>query len=302
MKNSLNNQKIIIDNVKKETRQALVMDEVSITVHKGEIFALMGCAGSGKSLLSKIILKLVKKSKGKAAVVGSFGAVVQQQNFYPEKSGYATLQYYALVNIIPIKRNRIVNTLNLLGLKNIMYNPIESYDSSQLARLKIAVALVSKPEVLILDDPFMNLSDNEAREVRFILKSLANEEEVAILITTDDLKHVEEICDTIGVIDDGMMISIKSYNEMIADDAAYTKISISTPTPNYAAKVIEENLKFQAYLCGAMVVVNTPSGNAQMIADELLEEGIQILRMQRVNRSLQEQYYDIMQMRRRSAL
>ena len=298
MKDTLITEKLVINDIKKETRQSLVMDEVTIKVHKGEIYALVGKAGSGKTLLSKIILKLVRKTDGKATVVGSFGTVVQQQNFYPEKSGFATLQYYALVNIKAISRNRIANTMNLLGLKSVMHRAIETYSASQLARLKIAVSLVSRPEVLILDEPFLHLSDAEAREVRFVLKSLADKEQVAIFITTEDLANVEEICDTVGIIDDGMMITTKSYNELIANDAPYTKISISTPTPNYAAKLIEENLNFQAYLCGSMVIVNTPSSNAQQIADELLAGGIEILQMQRVNRSLQEQYFEIVNARR----
>lgn len=293
-------KKLEVKDLKKATKSALVMDDVTFTVHAGEIFALVGEPESCKTLLSKIVVKLVKKTNGEVVVGGKLGASLEQQKFYPNKSAYKILEQHAYLHRRPISHNRIINTLNLVGLKDKRHALIESFDASAIARLKIAIAIYASPEILILDEPFANLSPVEAHTIRVIIKTIAENEKAAVFITAQNAADVEEICDTIGIIDEGLMVSIKSYNQHIRDDAPYEKMRVQTQTPNYAAKVIEQDLGFTTHLCGEWVVVDTPPANAQKVADALIALGIKILSVERVNRSLQEQYYEIVSARRRN--
>jgi len=309
MENSV--QKLEIRGVQKATKNALVMDEVSITVHEGEIFALVGGPKSCKTLLSKIVVNLVKKTKGEVLVDGisgkksqiaarKIGASLEQQKFYSHKTAYKVLEHHAVMYDNSATYADIVNTLNLVGLKQAMHIPLGEFDASATARLKIALAIYSKPEIIILDDPFRNLSDSEALSIRMVLKTVADVKKSAVLITAQKVSDVEEICDTIGIIDDGVMILIKSYNQFMRDDAPYEKVRVFTQAPNLAAKIIEKELGFNSHLCGEWVVVDTPPANAQKIASTLIGRDIKVLSMQRVNRSLQEQFYEIITARRNS--
>ena len=287
------------------------MDEVSITVHEGEIFALVGGPQSCKTLLSKIVVNLVKKTKGEVVVDGKpgtnhkrtfkkIGASLEQQKFYPHKTAFKTLEQHAIVHRHAVTRASIINTLNLVDLKKTMHNTLNRLDESAIARLKIALAIYSRPEILILDDPFRSLSDDDAARIRTVIKTIADTKKTAVLITAQSIADVEEICDTIGIIDDGMMVTVKSYNQFFRDDATNERIRVHTPTPNYTAQVIEKELGFETYLCGEWVVIETLPVGAQIIADTLLGKDIKILSMQRVNRSLQEQFYEIITAHRNS--
>jgi ABC-2 type transport system ATP-binding protein len=306
-------RKLEIRNLQKSTKTALVMDEINITVHAGEIFALVGGPASCKTLLSKIVVNLVKKTGGDVLVDGitnkkfklsakKIGVSLEQQKFYPDQTPYKLLGQYAMLNKRILSHKRVVNTLNLVGLKDVMHNTLNRFDASKTARLKIALAVYGDPEILILDDPFRNLSAEESFRIRTILKTVAAEKQTAVFVTAKQVTDVEEICDTIGIIDDGFLVTVKSYNQFMKDDAPYETMRVQTPTPNYAAKIIEENLHFKTHLCGEWVVVDTKPANAQSVADVLVAGGIKILSVQRVNRSLSEQFYEIISARRNRQL
>jgi ABC-2 type transport system ATP-binding protein len=305
-------QKLEIKSVQKATKTALVMDGVDITVHEGEIFALVGGPKSCKTLLSKIVVNLVSKTQGEVLVDGTsikkpkvtakkIGASLEQQKFYPHKTVFKTIEQHALIHgHLDIEHAHIVNTLNLVDLKKNMHQTLGKLDESDIARLKIALAIYSQPDIIILDDPFRKLTETQARTIRMVIKTIADYKKTAVFITAQKIEDIEDIADTIGIIDDGMMVMVKSYNQFIRDDAPYEKVRVHTLAPNFAAKTIEKDLGFETFLCGEWVVIETLPENAQKIADVLLSKDIKILSMQKVNRSLQEQYYEIIIARRNS--
>ena len=290
--------KLKIEDLQKSTKTALLMDEINIAVHAGEIFALVGGPESCKTLLSKIVVKLVKKTKGEVRLDGKFGASLHQQNFYKNLTAYKTIEQYAKLQKHPVSRSRIVNVLSLVDLKKVMHQTLDRFDAGAIARLRIAIAIFTSPKILILDDPFRNMTREQAHKIRVIIKTIAEVKGTAVFITTQNAADVEEICDTIGIIDDGFIVTIKSYNQFIRDDAPYETMRVQTPTPNYTAQIIEETLKYNTHLCGEWVVVDTPPTNAQAIADALTARGVKVLSVQRVNRSLSEQFYEVISSRR----
>ena len=303
-------RKLEIKNLKKATSSALVMDDINLTVHEGEIFALVGSPESCKTLISKIVVNLVKKSGGEILVDGTthskhnrnarkIGASIQQQNFYPSQTAYKTLVQHAQLNKYPVNHAKVTNTLNLVDLKKTMHNTLNRLNLSSLSRLKIAVALYEQPEILVLDEPFKNLTPDEAHKIRTIIKTIADTKKSAVFITAANITDVEQICDTVGIIDDGLMVTVKSYNQFIRDDAPYETVRVMTQVPNYTAKVIEEDMNCATHLCGEWVVIDTKPMNAQAVADTLARHDIKLLSIQRVNRSLQEMYYEIMSARRK---
>lgn len=305
-----NNTALEILNLKKSRKSLLVMDEISFNVHAGEIFVLAGVKGSGKSLLSKIVMSLVKKTDGSVKVGGvdnikkfetaikQIGAVTEEQSFYMDMSGFKAVSHSAALNMRPISRGRIINIMTLLGLRRVMHLPIARYNRSQLQLLKIASAIASKPELLVLDEPLKNLGLEQKRAVSLVIKTLAAKNEVAVFFTTESLSEVQDICDTIAIIDDGMIVQIKSYNSMLRDDAPFTKISISTPTPNLAAKLIMEKSPYTASLCGSYVIVGTQPQNAQKVVDMLRVNGVKVFGAERVNRPLDALFFETLQRKR----
>jgi ABC-2 type transport system ATP-binding protein len=289
-----------IENVEKLTPKKLVMADINIHLNKGEIFALVGEPQSGKTLLSKIIITLVHKTKGviKVADRNFVGTFLQQESFMPKDRPIDVIQDYCKINDRPFNIKRVKNILTLLKLKQKAYTPIYKLTESETDRLKIAMPIIVQSDILILDYPFADLTKEESHELRVILKTLADKMQVAVLITARTMAEIEEFCDTIGIIDDGMIVEIKTYNEMLQRDADHTKIAVKVIHPNYAAKIIETELEFRTQLCGDCVIVTAVPDNAQKIVDALTDKHLSVLAVTKVHRSLQNQYYEIIQKRR----
>jgi len=306
-------EKVKVDNIEKFTTKKRVVTPLSFTVHEGEIFVLAGPEGSGKTLVAKMMINLVRKSGGRIKLSGRIhtdtlyntsdvGYVLWEQTFEPKHSAHQALDISAKLSGNPVTNKRIKNVLDLMGLTSLGKIPVERFGAQEISRLKIACALVTKPKILVMDSPFDQLSHEDAVAVRIILKTLADNLGTAIVITSPTLAGVEEICDTVGIIANGVVISVKSYNEMVKPLDAQAKIGVFTTNPTGASKIIERELKFTTQLAGDKVIVNTPPSNAEKIYDFLVKNGITVIKMEKVHASIQEEYFKIMQGRGGSIL
>jgi ABC-2 type transport system ATP-binding protein len=289
------NEVVKIDNKK------MLMTDVSVVLHKGEIFALVGERESGKTLFSKILVNVSRKTGGQIKLhSGEFVAIaLDRQQFLPTESVLTTIKDYCKINNRTFNLKRTKNILLLVNMKEKLHTNIRNLTPLEAARLKIALPIITRADVIILDDPAAKLTDDENKELGVLLKTMAEKRNASILITSRKLDKIEEYCDTIGIIDDGMIVSIKSYNEMIEGDKSKAKISIKTLHPNYAAQTIENELGYDTKLIGDCAVVNTSPTNAEKIIEKLKQYNIEIITVTQVNRSLQEIYYDLVRYKRK---
>lgn len=289
-----------ISNLEKTTAKKMLMTSVNITLHEGEIFALVGEHQSGKSLLSKLILTLSRKTKGSIKIKANkyLGAFVQSECFMPRDTVATIIKDYCKINDRTCNMEKAKNILSLLHIKERLHTPAYKLTTSEKDRLKLALPLIVQSNILILDAPFTNLAPKEAKDLRVLLKMVSNTLKTAIIITALKMAEIEEICDTIGIIDDGMIIAIQSYNQMIAKERDQAKLAVTVAQPNYAAKVIETELKLPTKLCGDKVIINTKPENAQQIVDKLVEKNITVLAANKAYRSLEFQYLEIINNRK----
>jgi ABC-2 type transport system ATP-binding protein len=288
------------NNLEKMSGRRLIMADVCLNLHEGEIFALVGESSSGKTLLSKILVNVSRKSGGSVKINhhNFIGVALERQQFLPMETVQTTIKDYCKINARTINMKRVKNTLALVNLRDKLHTKVRDLSASELTLLKTALPVIVRADVIILDNPSANLTDEENRELGVLLKTLAEKLKTAVIITAKRMDKIEAFCDTIGIIDDGMIVAIKSYNEFIDGDKGNAKISIKTTHPNYAAQVIEQRLRLRTHLCGDCVIVNAPPEDAQQIADILYDKKIDIIAVTKVHRPLQELYYEIVKSRR----
>ena len=289
-----------ISNLEKTTAKKQLMASVNLTLHESEILAVVGEHQSGKSLLSKLILTLSRKTKGTIKVSGDqfLGAFIPREQFLPKDSVHTIIKDYCRLNNRLCKRSKVKNILALLNLRDQLHTRYGDLSNSEKDRLKIALPLIARTDILILDAPFTNLKPDEAKDLRVILKKIATEFKTAIIVTARKMAEVEEFCDTIAIIDDGMIIAIQSYNKMIAREFDQAKLAVTVAQPNYAAKVIETEFKVPVKLCGDQVIINLKPERVQTVVDKLIEKHITVLGANRVYRSLEHQYWEIIKNRK----
>ncbi len=292
---------LTITNLEKEDANKLIMANVNLTLHEGEILALVGEHHSGKSLLAKLILTLTHRTRGEIQVSTNqyMGAFIPHEQLMSNITVQAAIKDYCQLRDYPYDGKNVKNILALFNLRKYLNYKISQLTINERDLLKIAMPLILRTDILILDNPFLNLDQKQAKDLRVLLKKISNELHTSILITASKMSDIEEICDTIAIIDDGVIISIQSYNAMISREMDQAKLGVTVAEPNYAAKLIEDTFQVPARLCGDQVIINLKPERVQDVVDMLLSANVTVISAQRVFRSLDNQYWELINSRKK---
>jgi ABC-2 type transport system ATP-binding protein len=202
-------------------RYAAALDDVSLSVEAGEIFGVVGQAGSGKSTLMRILGTLIVPDRGEARVFGL--DVVRQahqvQNLTNRVSVVASLfpKRTVLENLLAGQRNTTVSTRNQEYIRSLLerlgvapeqiQRPAGELNRKDQQKVSLAWAILSRPRLLLLDEPLTGL-DRQGRLALFdLLWELREEEGVTVLLTGNSLYELNDLCDRIAVLDEGRLIA-----------------------------------------------------------------------------------------------
>lgn len=198
---------------------------VSFSVERGEVFGLLGPNGAGKTTTVKILSTLLLPDSGSAYVMGydvvrepeevrrRIGASLSvERGFFWKLTGRENLRYFGMLYGLDGSRlsERVNYSLKLVGLDELGASDklYEEYSTGMKARLSIARAILTDPEVLILDEPTLGLDPNSARLVRELLMRIAHEEGKTVLLTTHNMFEAEIVCDRVAIINSGRIIAL----------------------------------------------------------------------------------------------
>ncbi len=196
------------------------LDKLSLSVRDGSLFGLLGPNGSGKTTLISILAGTLTSSAGQVAVGGNdlpaaraaaqalCALVPQEYAFYPTLTVAENLIFFADVQSIPRmeRGGRIGDALVVAGLENAAATRAERLSGGMKRRLNLAIGLLNRPRLLLLDEPTVGI-DPQSR--RFILESIQriNRGGTTVVYTSHYLEEVEALCDDIGILDDGRLIA-----------------------------------------------------------------------------------------------
>jgi ABC-2 type transport system ATP-binding protein len=204
------------------------LHDVSMSIHKKEVCALIGPNGSGKTTLVKILLGLLFPTSGGAQVFGQncfdisnkyrIGFLAEENCFYKHLSGEETLNFYGKLLNLPYveRRDRVQELLKLVGMEHAAKRPLGEYSLGMLRRIGIAQALLADPELLILDEPTNGLDPLGIEEVHNLILSL-KERGKAILISTHLLAESDAICDQLILLHQGHVLAEGKTDQLHQD-------------------------------------------------------------------------------------
>jgi ABC-2 type transport system ATP-binding protein len=218
----------------KKSRQVIAVDDVSLTVSRGEIFGILGPNGSGKSTLIRCISTLLVPDRGAVEI---FGLDVQQQEmavkrlinrvsveaaFFKKLSPLENLIYAArLYGLSPAQATpeakRILKRLDLPD--RALKQPVEDLSRGQQQKIAIARALLTSPILLLLDEPTTGLDPRSKREVQAFVEELRDTHDATILLTTHDMIEADALCDRVAIIHDGKVVAMGTPAELKAQVA-----------------------------------------------------------------------------------
>ena len=207
---------ICVDGLIKEYAGIKVVDGVSFSVNKGEIYGLLGRNGAGKTTIMKILLGLANPTSGKVSILGKdmsvnsekkvlkkVGCIIENPGFYSNLTGTENLEIFAKLR--GLDQDSVKKALELVNLPYKDKKIFSKYSLGMKQRLAIANAIMHNPEILVLDEPINGLDPIGIAEVRELLKKF-KESGISILISSHILSELENVADRISIIDYGKMI------------------------------------------------------------------------------------------------
>lgn len=220
-----------IENVTKSFGNKKILKNVSFSINSGDILAFIGPNGSGKTTTIKLILGLQTIDKGKISINGydinknykkaisKVGAIVENPDSYMYLTGYQNLKLIA--NLYPnINESKILELLELVGLSDRKDDKVSKYSLGMRQRLGIAKSLINDPNLLILDEPTNGLDPAGIKDLRELLKHLA-QKGLAILISSHNLSELESFCNKVCMINNGQTSSVELLKNIKSNSKKY---------------------------------------------------------------------------------
>ncbi|MBE7089104.1 MAG: ABC transporter ATP-binding protein [Clostridiales bacterium] len=214
---------ITIDNLCKSYKTKKALDSVSLTIKKGELFGLLGVNGAGKTTLIKILCGLTLKTSGTVVVNGldldkQVDKIKEIIDVSPQETAVANnltvkenLEFFASVynSYDSATINEVVDTFNL---KEVLNQKAKTLSGGYKRRLSIAIALISKPKILFLDEPTLGLDVFARRELWGIIKKLRKD--ITIILTSHYLEEIENLCDRVAILSNGKLLRTGTIDEL----------------------------------------------------------------------------------------
>ncbi len=228
-----------------------VVSNVNMHIRKGEIYGFLGPNGAGKTTVMKMLTSLVKPTGGEIEilghkltntsykVLGRIGSMIEYPIFYEKLTAQENLELHCEYMGYHDK-NSIQEVLGMVNLKNIEDKAVKTFSLGMKQRLGIARAIITKPELLILDEPINGLDPVGIKEIRHLFQVLSKEYGMTLLISSHMLSEIEQIADTIGVIRDGRLLEEVSMDKIRGQNTEY--IELVTTNRTKACFVLENEL------------------------------------------------------------
>ena len=215
-----------VRHLSKSMEGSLILNDICLSVRQGEIYGFLGANGAGKTSLMKALYHIIYPdtgtvcllgetiSKGNNPIFSRIGSIIENPVFYSHLSAYENMELHC--RYMGADCENIMETLSLLGIAETDSKAVGKFSLGMKQRLALTRAVVTKPDLLILDEPVNGLDPQGMIKVRELLLQINHEYRTSIFISSHILDELSKIADTVGVIDHGAMLAEISMKELTA--------------------------------------------------------------------------------------
>jgi ABC-2 type transport system ATP-binding protein len=208
----------------------LAVDSVDMSVRRGEVYGFLGPNGAGKTTTLRMLVGLIRPTSGTVTVVGhapgdpaglaKIGSLIEGPGFYPYLSGRENLRVVA--DLVGVSHEHVEEILDLVDLGSRAGRKFSTYSTGMKQRVGVAAALLKDPELVILDEPSNGLDPQGMAEMRKLIKDISHSDRT-VLISSHLLGEVEQICDRVGVISNGRLVTQSTVQELVGEKGVLVK-------------------------------------------------------------------------------
>lgn len=232
-------EKVIeIKNLSKLYKNGRGITDINLDVYKGDIFGFLGPNGAGKTTAMKIMTGLIKSDRGDVKILGhsisddfeeamsKVGCIIETAEAYSDLTAFENLKQFSRY-YDNIDDKRIEEVLEMVGLLKYKNEKPKKFSLGMKQRLGISAALLSKPEIVILDEPLNGLDVEGMIDIRNIIKDLAEKEKTTFFISSHLIHDVELTCTCIGVLYNGKMLNVDTTENILNNYASLENYFVS---------------------------------------------------------------------------
>jgi ABC-2 type transport system ATP-binding protein len=200
------------------------LQALDLSIRRGGVYGILGPNGAGKSTLLRLVLGLIKPSRGgfrllgqektDVAVLRRIGAMIEAPSLYPFLTARETLQAFSRMSGFS-EPGREAQVLERVGLTEAAHRRAKTFSMGMRQRLALAAALLHRPELLILDEPTNGLDPAGIQEMRVLIRDLVDKDGVTIILSSHLLDEVEKVCDSVAILDHGKLIASGRVTDLV---------------------------------------------------------------------------------------
>lgn len=285
----------------KKYKNDYALKNVDVTIKRGEIYGLIGQNGAGKTTMLRLITGLAFPTNGSielfenndrremTAAHKRMGAIIENPALFPNMTAYENLEVQRLQRGIP-GRECIEKALKLVGLEGTGKKKVKNFSLGMKQRLGLAIALLSDPEFIILDEPTNGLDPMGIVEMRELLKKLNREKGLTVLISSHILSELYQLATKFGIIHQGQLLEEISSGELNDKCRQYLRIKVDEPAKG--VNVLEEKLSAHDFeiLSDGTIKLYSYLDDVHLVSRTLTEHGLVIEHLSQNGDSL-ENYF-----------
>ena len=298
-------EKVIqISSLSKRFKDLLAVDELELHVNRGDVFGFLGPNGAGKSTTIRMMLSLVSPTSGTINIFGksllenrkeiltNIGAIVEKPDFYQYLPAIKNLEILAKISGKEVSSKRIVELLDLVGLKDRAKSKVKTYSHGMKQRLGIAQALLHDPELIVLDEPTTGLDPQGMKEIRDLILRLSKDENKTIFLSSHILSEIELVANRMIIINKGKKIVEGEVSNLLNSN----KVKVTVEVENIVTvKNILETTKWLNQIesiSANKININLEQNEIPLLNKFLVENGIMVNALVPV-RSLEDYFLNI---------
>ena len=240
---------IEISGLTKRFKDVLAVDELELTVNRGDVFGFLGPNGAGKSTTIRMILSLISPTSGtikmfgktlpknRKEILSNVGAIVEKPDFYQYLSAIKNLEILAKISGKEVSQSRITELLELVGLRDRAKSKVKTYSHGMKQRLGIAQALLHNPDLIVLDEPTTGLDPHGMKEIRELIIRLSKEENKTIFLSSHILSEIELVANRMIIINKGSKIVEGEVGKLL--NTSTLKVTVEVENTEAAIKILE---------------------------------------------------------------
>ena len=269
-----------IANVSKAFGDTRALTNFSLSIPQGGVYGLLGPNGAGKSTLLRVVLGLIRADKGAVKLLGEVGtgpellrrtgSLIETPNFWPTLTARGVLDVLGRLSGVKDRAAPIEAVLERVGIADAADRRVHGFSVGMKQRLGLAAALLTGPEVLILDEPTNGMDPNGVTEMRRLLRELADKDGVTVILSSHNLDEVRRLCDRVAIMDHGKLV----YEGAVADMATGGEhLSLTASPIDKALKVL--GAKARAGESGT-ITMDAVRADAPALIKALVDAGVDI--------------------------